>query len=86
MLTVFGAMAELEREYILDRQAEGIAIAKAEGKYKGRQKIKVGNEFENIYKQWKAGDITAKKAMELLSLKPNTFYRRVKEYENDMES
>lgn len=86
MLTVFGAMAELEREYILDRQAEGIAIAKAEGKYKGRQKIKVGSEFENVYKQWKAGDITAKKAMELLSLKPNTFYRRVKEYENDMES
>ena len=35
MLTVFGAMAELERESILERQREGIAIAKASGKYKG---------------------------------------------------
>ena len=36
MLTIFGAVAELEREYILQRQREGIAIAKSEGKYKGR--------------------------------------------------
>ena len=38
MLTVFGAVAELEREYILQRQAEGIAIAKANGIYKGRKR------------------------------------------------
>lgn len=37
MLTVFGAVAELEREYILQRQREGIEIAKKQGKYKGRQ-------------------------------------------------
>lgn len=86
MLTVFGAMAELEREYILDRQKEGIEIAKAEGKYKGRQKIEVNNdEFEKVYKKWKSGEITGRKAMELLNLKPNTFYRRIKEYESDVE-
>lgn len=39
MLTVFGAVAELEREYILQRQREGIAIAKAQGKYTGRKPI-----------------------------------------------
>lgn len=39
MLTVFGAVAELEREYILQRQKEGIAIAKANGIYKGRKPI-----------------------------------------------
>ena len=39
MLTVFGAVAELEREYILQRQREGIAIAKEQGKYKGRKPI-----------------------------------------------
>jgi DNA invertase Pin-like site-specific DNA recombinase len=44
MLTVFGAMAELERESILQRQREGIAIAKQEGKYKGRQPIEVDNK------------------------------------------
>lgn len=82
MLTVFGAMAELERENILERQREGIAIAKAEGKYKGRQPIAVnGNQFEAVYKQWKDGELTARAAMATLDLKPNTFYRRVKEYE-----
>ena len=39
MLTVFGAVAELEREYILQRQREGIEIAKAQGKYTGRKPI-----------------------------------------------
>ena len=39
MLTVFGAVAELEREYILQRQREGIAIAKENGVYKGRKPI-----------------------------------------------
>ena len=37
MLTVFAAVAELEREYILQRQREGIAIAKEQGKYTGRK-------------------------------------------------
>ena len=83
MLTVFGEMAQLERDYILDLQREGIAVAKASGVYKGRQPIEVDTRtFENIYKAWKAQDITAKKAMQKLGLKPNTFYRRVKEFEN----
>ena len=43
MLTVFGAVAELEREYILQRQQEGIAIAKANGAYKGRKPIQRPN-------------------------------------------
>lgn len=43
MLTVFGAVAELEREYILERQREGIAAAKRLGKYKGRKPIAPGN-------------------------------------------
>ncbi|WP_457945405.1 recombinase family protein [Caproiciproducens sp. LBM24188] len=83
MLTVFGAMAQLERDYILDRQREGIAVAKSKGVYKGRQAIEVDTKaFESVYKAWKAGDISAKKAMQKLDLKPNTFYRRVKEFES----
>ncbi|UWG97768.1 recombinase family protein [Dehalobacter sp. DCM] len=79
MLTVFGAVAELEREYILQRQAEGIAIAKKEGRYKGRKKIE-SEKFEKIYREWKSENITAVRAMELLGMKRNTFYRRVAEY------
>ena len=82
MLTVFGAIAELERDYLLQRQAEGIEIAKQNGKYKGRKKIVVDKEkFETIYNTWKSGEITAVKAMTRLNLSKKTFYRRVKEYE-----
>lgn len=79
MLTVFGAVATLERESILSRQAEGIAIAKNSGKYKGRVKIQNPN-FQLIYNKWLSKEITATKAMEILNMKPNTFYRRAKEY------
>lgn len=80
MLTVFGALAELERENILERQREGIEIAKSEGKYKGRKPVEINEEqFKAVCSDWRAGKITATAAMQLVGLKPNTFYRRVKE-------
>ena len=82
MLTVFGAVSQLEREYILARQHDGIEIAKAKGKYTGRKPIAVDDkQFEQEYKLWKSGQISAVTAMKHLELKPNTFYRRVKAYE-----
>ncbi|MBP2645963.1 MAG: hypothetical protein H6Q75_1403, partial [Firmicutes bacterium] len=78
MLTVFGAVAELEREYILQRQKEGIAIAKAEGKYKGRKRIEP-NQFDVVYNRWRKKEITAVEAMRILNIKRSTFYRRVHE-------
>ena len=77
MLTVFGAVAELEREYILQRQQEGIAIAKAEGKYKGRKPIERPN-FDAVVKQWQEGRISAAEAMKTLRMTKTTFYRKVK--------
>lgn len=80
MLTVFGALAELERESILERQREGIEIAKSEGKYKGRKPVAVDEaKFRAVCARWRAGEITATAAMQEVGLKPNTFYRRVKE-------
>ncbi len=76
MLTVFVAIAELEREYILQRQREGIAIAKAEGKYTGRKPIPLPDNFERVVARWRAGEITATEAMRQTGMKPNTFYRR----------
>lgn len=58
MLTVFGAVAELEREYILQRQREGIEIAKAQGKYTGRKAIN-HPDFEKVAAQWRNGQLTA---------------------------
>ena len=77
MLTIFGAVAELEREYILQRQQEGIAIAKANGIYKGRRPIQ-RPEFPQVAELWREGKITAVEAMRRLDMKPRTFYRRVK--------
>lgn len=77
MLTVFGAVAELEREYILQRQKEGIAIAKENGIYKGRKPIE-RPEFASVVALWKNGDITAVEAMKRLDMKSSTFYRKVK--------
>ena len=80
MLTVFGALAELERENILERQREGIEIAKGEGKYKGRKPVEFDEEkFVSVCKKWRDGKMTATAAMKEVGLKPNTFYRRVKE-------
>ena len=77
MLTVFGAVAELEREYILQRQQEGITIAKANGVYKGRKPIQRPN-FNQVVQLWRGGEISAAEAMRRLDLKPSTFYRKVR--------
>lgn len=82
MLTVFGAMAQLEREQILQRQAEGIAIAKEEGKYKGRKPIEVDEvAFTEQYRAWKNEETSPKFAAKKLGISRATFYRRVEEYE-----
>lgn len=80
MLTIFGAVAELEREYIRQRQREGIEIAKEEGKYKGRPAKQINN-FEEIYVQWKKGKLTATSASKQLEISRSTFYRKVVEHE-----
>lgn len=79
MLTVFAAMAELERESILQRQKEGIEIAKEAGKYTGRAPIAIDEaHLTQVCKRWRSGEITARAAMKEMNLQPNTFYRRVK--------
>ncbi len=81
MLTVFAGLAELERETILERQREGIAIAKAQGKYKGRQPIPIDMErFKAECAKWRAGEQTAKATMNKMNMKPCRFYRKVKEF------
>mgnify|MGYP000951490155 CR=1 FL=1 len=83
IFNIFATLAEFEREQNKQRQMEGIAIAKAEGKYKGRKKIEIqiDKKFEKLYQEWKSEKITAVQFMKELDLKKNTFYRRIKEYE-----
>lgn len=76
MITMIAAINEFERMNILERQREGIAIAKRAGKYKGR-KPKEPENFEEVYKAWKAGEITAVNASKTLGINRGTFYNRV---------
>ncbi|MCL2013591.1 MAG: recombinase family protein [Oscillospiraceae bacterium] len=81
MLTVFGAVAELERGYILQRQAEGIASAKSRGKYLGRPIKKAPGNFGELVKAWENKEIPLSKVCEQCGgISPATFYRRLAEY------
>lgn len=85
MLTMIGAINEFERANLLERQREGIEIAKNKGVYKGRKKIDYPINWEEVYTKWKQREITGVKAMELLELKRTTFYKLIKDYEEEKQ-
>ena len=80
MLTVFAAVAELEREHILERQAEGIAAAKARGKHLGRPIKRSPENFADVVKHWERGGINFDEALKQTGLKQATFYNRLREF------
>lgn len=82
LIEVLGSIAESERQTIRQRQAEGIAAAKAKGKKLGRPAVSFPPNWQEVYSAWKAGSITAKAAMEQTGLKRNSFYKLVKLTEN----
>ena len=71
-------MAERERQKILTRQAEGIIIAKKQGKYTGRKPIQPP-DFDKVVAQWRNGEITAVEAMKKLGMSKTTFYRKIRQ-------
>ena len=79
MLTVFGAVAELERGYLLQRQREGIAAARARGVRFGGPVIKPPDNFPELVKQWERGKLPLSELLEQTGLKESTFYRRLRE-------
>ena len=80
-LSMLSYIADQERDKIKQRQAEGIVIAKNKGIKFGRPKKEITPLFMEIYPDWKQKKITSKESMKILQMKPNTFYRRIKEYE-----
>lgn len=86
MLTMMGAISTFEREVMLERQREGIAIAKAEGKYKGRRKIEITPEFVEAYKKYMNRELTVTDAIKELGIKSRTtWYKLVEEYKAQQE-
>ena len=78
MLTMIAAINEFERTNLLERQREGIMMAKEKGLYKGRKPIAKPVNWEDVYKQYVTKEITANEAMKKLGLKRNVFYNFVK--------
>ena len=77
LIEVLGTIAEQERETIRKRQAEGIEAAKAKGKKFGRPALDFPPNWDKVYASWKAGEITAKAAMEMTDTKRTSFYKLV---------
>ena len=91
VLQILSYTAEKERENTRKRQRQGIdvmqivdgkRISAKTGRPMGRPNAEYPDNWVQIYEQWKAGGITANKAMETLNLKRTTFYKLVKQYEN----
>lgn len=84
LIEVLGTIAETELEFRAKRQREGIEIAKAKGVYKGRKPRPIDEkQLESVHNRWRAGELKAVEAMKLLDLKPNTFYRRMHQFEDN---
>jgi len=82
-LTILSAFAEKERIDIKQRQAEGIALARKQGKRLGRPPVEITEEFMDAYKEWKSGSITAVGAMKKYGIKRSSFYKLAKQYEEN---
>ena len=80
VLEIFAYMAQKEREFILLRQAEGIAAAKARGIRLGRKLIKMPHGFKTACEKCIDGRITTRQAAERLGISHTTFYRNYKSY------
>ena len=80
LIEVLSSIAEQERLTIRQRQAEGIAAAKAKGKHMGRPRKEFPLNWEEVYSLWNAGKLTAVAAMKELGLKNSTFYKLVHLY------
>lgn len=79
VLQILAYVAETERTFIKQRQAEGIALAKANGVHFGCKKIELSDEAKKVFLLWENNEITAKEAAEQLRISKSTFYRRCRE-------
>ncbi|MBZ9535803.1 recombinase family protein [Cytobacillus oceanisediminis] len=81
MLTMLGAINEFERMNMLERQREGIAIAKANGKYKGRKAIEIDEKFKELHEKYMARQINKTQFANELGVSRTTLYKMIEEYD-----
>jgi len=78
VLQLLSYVAQAEREFILQRQAEGIAAAKQRGVHFGRKPMERPDTFETVYNEWEAGNLSARAAASTLQISHTTFLRWAK--------
>ena len=79
MITFLAAIYEFERANLLERQKDGIAVAKQKGKYKGRKKVDKPANFSEIYQKWQNREIKSITAIRELNISEYAFYKFVRE-------
>lgn len=82
VLQILSFVSENERNNIHQRQAEGIAAAKAKGKKFGRPSLPLPDNFREAFQWWKDGKMTLKEASESCEMPTSTFYYQARLYEN----
>jgi DNA invertase Pin-like site-specific DNA recombinase len=80
VLQILSYVAQTEREFIRQRQREGIAAAKAKGVKFGRPEVPTPDDFDKCIAKWEKGQITISEVLKLTGLRKSTFYRKVREY------
>lgn len=76
-VSLMSSISQFERNISKERQAEGIKIAKSNGKYKGRQAIKID---EVILQKWIAKELTTKYVLETLNISRQTLYNKARQF------
>lgn len=78
MLTIFAALSELERETLLQRQKEGIAVAREKGVEFGRPKLVLPDNWDEVIGEWRQGRMMTKDAIDRLGITRSSFYKQVR--------
>ena len=86
MLTMIGAINEFERANLLERQKEGIAIAKKENRYKGRKKIEINEAFKTNYNKYLNRELNKRQLAKLLNVSRPTLDRLIEEYKGEKDN
>ena len=82
VLQILSFVAENERSNIRQRQAEGIAAAKARGVKFGRPAVPIPDNFTSVHKAWRKKELTLKEAAQACNMPAGTFYGKARKIEN----
>ena len=85
MVTMLGAIYEFERANLLERQRDGIAVAKMQGKYKGRKQVAKPANFDEIYRKWQKREIKSSVAIRELNISEYAFYKFVRDSQTEAQ-